>query len=60
MISDMISDISIELQLRERVIVERADDGLHVAHVGENPLTENDARPLQLYVHGELVSGWQT
>lgn len=60
MISDMISDISIELQLSERVIVKRADGGLHVTHVGENPLPENDARPMQLYVHGELVSERQT
>ena len=44
----------------ERGIVKRADDGLHVTHVGENPLPENDARPVQLYVHGELVSEWQT
>jgi len=56
----MISDISIELQLSERVIVKRADGGLHVTHVGENPLPENDARPMQLYVHGELVSERQT
>lgn len=59
-ISDTASDISIELQLSERVIVERADDGLHVTHVDENSLPENDARPVQFYVHGELVSEWQT
>lgn len=59
-ISDTASDISIELQLSERVIVKRADDGLHVTHVGENPMPEDDARPVQLYVHGELVSEWQT
>lgn len=59
-ISDTASDISIELQMSERVIVKRADDGLHVTQVGENPLPENDARPVQLYVHGELVSEGQT
>lgn len=59
-ISDTASDISIELQLSERVIVKQADDGLHVTHVGENPLAENDARPVQLYVKGELVSELQT
>lgn len=58
-ISDTASDISIELQLSERVIVKQADDGLHVTHVGENPLPENDARPVQLYVKGELVSELQ-
>ena len=59
-ISDTASDISIELQLSERVIVKQAADGLHVTHVGENPLPENDARPVQLYVKGELVSELQT
>ncbi|MEN4740542.1 phage tail protein [Pantoea agglomerans] len=59
-ISDTASDISIELQLSERVIVKQADDGLHVTHVGENALPENDARPVQLYVKGELVSELQT
>lgn len=59
-ISDTASDISIELQLSERVIVKQADDGLYVTHVGENPLPENDARPVQLYVKGELVSELQT
>ena len=52
-ISDTASDISIEL------IVKQADDGPHVTHVGENPLPEDDARPVQLYVHGELVSELQ-
>ncbi len=59
-VSDTASDISIELQLSERVIVKQADNGLHVTHVGENPLQENDARPVQLYVKGELVSELQT
>lgn len=59
-ISDTASDISIELQLSERVIVKQADDGLHVTHVGENTLPENDARPVQLYVKGELVRELQT
>jgi len=59
-ISDTTSDISIELQLSERVIVKQADDGLHVTHVSENPLPQNDARPVQLYVKGELVSELQT
>lgn len=58
-ISDTASDISIELQLSERVIVKQADDGLHVTYVGENPLPENDARPVQLYVKGELMSELQ-
>lgn len=54
-ISDTLCDISIDLQLTERVIVKQEGGALHVTHVGENPLPENDARPLQLYVKGELV-----
>jgi len=58
-ISDTASDISIDLQLSERVIVKQVGEALHVEHVGENPLPENDARPLQLYAHGALISEWQ-
>lgn len=54
-ISDTLCDISIDLQLTERVIVKQEGGALHVTHVGENPLPENDARPLQLYVKGELI-----
>ena len=42
------------------MIVKQADDGLHVTHVGENPLPENDTRPLQLYAGGKLISEWQS
>ncbi len=55
-ISDTACDISIDLQLSERVIVKRVGAALHVEHVGENPLPEDDSRPLQLYAHGRLVS----
>lgn len=58
-ISDTASDISIDLQLSERVIVKRVGDELHVNHVGENPLAENDARPIQLHASGDLVSEWR-
>ena len=59
-ISDTASDISIDLQLTERVIIRRVGDELHVEHIGENTLPENDARPLQLYAGGALVSEWQS
>lgn len=39
--------------ISERVIVKQVGDSLYVDHVGEN------ARPLQLYVHGALISEWQ-
>lgn len=55
-ISDTASDISIDLLLSERVIVNHVGDELHVTHLAENPLPENDYRPLQVYAHGVLVS----
>ncbi|RQM36849.1 phage tail protein [Erwinia psidii] len=59
-LNDALCDISIDLQLTERVIVKQDGDALHVTHVGENPLPENDARPMQLYIKGELVSEWSS
>ena len=56
-ISDTLCDISIDLQLTERVIVKQEGGALHVNHIGENPLSDNDSRPMQLYARGELVSG---
>jgi len=58
-ISDTAVDISINLQLTERVIVKEQEGALHVNHVGESPLPENNDRPWQLYVKNELVSEWQ-
>lgn len=55
-LSDTLCDISIDLQLTERVLVKQDGNALHVDHIGEPPLPENVNRPLQLYVHGELVS----
>ncbi|HFJ8954270.1 TPA: phage tail protein [Serratia liquefaciens] len=52
-------DFSVSLQLTERVVVNEQDGGaLHVKHLPEPPLPENVTRPLQLFVHGELVSEW--
>ncbi|WP_313188926.1 phage tail protein [Pantoea sp.] len=57
-ISDSLCDVSIDLQLTERVLVKQESGALHVTHLPEPPLPENVERPLQLYVHGELVSEW--
>lgn len=52
-------DFSVSLQLTECVVVNEQDGGaLHVKHLPEPPLPENVTRPLQLFVHGELVSEW--
>lgn len=57
-ISDSLCDVSIDLQLTEHVLVKQENGALHVTHLPEPPLPENIERPLQLYVHGELVSEW--
>lgn len=57
-IGDSLCDVSIDLQLTERVLVKQENGALHVTHLPEPPLPENVERPLQLYVHGELVSEW--
>lgn len=58
-ISDTVMDISMNLQLTERVIVKDLNGALHVNHVGEPPLPDNNSRPWQLYVKDDLVSEWQ-
>lgn len=55
-ISDTANDISIDLQLTERVIIRGVGDALHVEHVGENPPLGNGARPVQVYAGGEVVN----
>lgn len=40
------------------MIVKQAENRMHVTHVSENPLPDNGARPVQLYVRGEKVSEW--
>jgi len=55
-ISDALSDISIELQLTERVIVKDIDGALHVTHTGEPPLPDNATQPCQIYAGDQLVS----
>ncbi len=59
-ISDTLCDISIDLQLTERVLVKQEGGALHVTHLNENPSPADDARPLRLFVKGELVSEWQS
>ncbi len=52
-------DFSVSLQLTERVLVKEQGDGaLHVEHLPEPPLPDDVTRPMQLIVHGELVSEW--
>ena len=57
-ISDSLCDVSIDLQLTERVLIKQEGGALHVTHLPEPPLPENVDRPWQMYVQGELVSEW--
>lgn len=57
-ISDTAVDISIDLQLTERVIVKDIDSALHVEHLAEPQNPPDIPRPGKLYIHGELVSEW--
>lgn len=38
--------------------MKEVDRALHVSHVPEPPLPEPVARPMELYINGELVSAW--
>ncbi|MDF7786535.1 phage tail protein [Pantoea sp. BS_4] len=51
--------VTVTLQLTERVWVEQQEGGLHITHLPEPALPENDARPWQLYIKGKLVSEWK-
>jgi len=57
--SDAAGTLSIGLQLSERVLVTQADSALQVTFPGEPTPPANDEAPLQLWVHGALVSEWQ-
>ncbi|WP_213993913.1 phage tail protein [Sodalis sp. dw_96] len=57
-LSDTLSDISIDLQLTERVIVKEENGVLHIEHVPEPAMPEEVTRPRALYLHKELVSRW--
>lgn len=51
-------DVSISLRLTERTIVKEVDRAQHVSHAPEPPPPVLVVRPMQLYIHGELVSEW--
>jgi hypothetical protein len=54
-ISDVLSDIRIDLQLTERVIVKELDGALHVNHALEPALPGALPRPTEIYFHGERI-----
>lgn len=50
--------LTLTLQLTERVQVKDADGVRTITHLPEPPLPENNARPHQVYLNGELISQW--
>ncbi|GBU13790.1 phage tail protein [Enterobacterales bacterium] len=50
--------LTITLQLTERVQVQDLDGVQTITHLPEPPLPENNARPHQVYLNGELISQW--
>ena len=52
-------DISIKVQLTERILVSQEEGGLHATYSPEPPLPEPVTRPKALYINGELVSQWE-
>jgi hypothetical protein len=56
--SDDSKDVRMSLQLTERTIVKEVDRRLNVTQLDEPPPPVPVHRPMELYVHGELVSKW--
>lgn len=56
--SDDSKDVRMSLQLTERTIVKEDDRRLNVTPLDEPPPPVPVNRPMELYVHGELVSKW--
>ncbi|MEH3407107.1 phage tail protein [Enterobacter quasiroggenkampii] len=56
---DATMDISISMQLTERILVSEEQGILHTTYSPEPPLPEPVTRPKALYINGELVSQWE-
>lgn len=56
--SDDSKDVRMSLQLTERTIVKEVDRRLNVTPLDEPPPPVPVHRPMEMYVHGELVSKW--
>jgi len=56
---DDTTDISISVQVTERILVSQEQGALHATYSPEPPLPEPVTRPKALYINGELVSQWE-
>ena len=52
-------NITISVQLTERILVSLEQGALHATYSPEPPLPEPVTRPKALYLNGELVSQWE-
>ncbi|MEO3990252.1 phage tail protein [Pseudocitrobacter cyperus] len=52
------AELTISLQLTERTLVSEVEGELRAEYAPEPQPAEPVTRPMQLYVHGELVSEW--
>ena len=52
-------NITISVQLTERILVSEEQGALHATYSPEPPLPEPVTRPKALYINGELVSQWE-
>ena len=52
-------DISVSVQLTERILVSQEEGALRATYSPEPPLPEPVTRPKALYINGELVSEWE-
>ncbi|OKB67671.1 phage tail protein [Serratia marcescens] len=53
---DTAGQLTLQLQLTERILVEQRDGALHITPLAEPPEPENVVRFTQVYLHGELLS----
>ncbi|WP_395302207.1 phage tail protein [Enterobacter mori] len=56
---DDTTDISISVQVTERILVSQEQCALHATYSPEPPLPEPVTRPKELYINGELISRWE-
>ena len=56
---DDTTDISISVQVTERILVSQEQGALHATYSPEPPLPEPVTRPKELYINGELISRWE-
>jgi len=57
--TSLTDSLTITLQLTERVQVQDVEGTRSITHLPEPALPDNDVRPHQVYLNGELISQWR-